>query len=54
MAKEEKQEEEKYSVAEVTTATEPRIYDGENIYTIEQSLVLVLNKLERMEKKIVG
>lgn len=45
---------ETYSLADVATATEPRIYDGEKAYTIEEALVIILNKLDNMEKKIVG
>ncbi len=52
----EKQEEskEKYSVVEATTATEPRIFDGKDAYTIEQALVELLNKVDKMSEKIVG
>ena len=53
-SKEEKKIEEKYSVVDVATQSEPRITDGKDIYTIEQALVLALNKLEEMKKKIVG
>ncbi len=52
--KEEKKSEGKYSVAEIATQTEPRIYDGEKTYTMEEALVLALNKLDNMEKKIIG
>ena len=52
--KEEVKEEGKYSVAEVATQTEPRIFDGKKTYTTEEALVLALNKLDNMEKKIVG
>ena len=44
----------KYSVEDVATQTEPRIYDGEKTYTLEEALVLALNKLDNMEKQIVG
>ncbi len=53
-SKEEKKPEGKYSIADVATQTEPRIYDGEKTYTMEEALVLALNKLDNMEKKIVG
>jgi len=49
-----KEEKEKYTVADVATASEPRIHDGEKFYTLEEALVLVLNKLDKMQKKIVG
>ena len=52
--KETKKSEEKYSVAEVSTQSEPRVYDGEKTYTIEETLVLVLNTLDKMQKKIIG
>ena len=52
--KEEKKPEGKYSIAEVATQTEPRIFDGKNTYTMEEALVLALNKLDNMEKKIIG
>jgi len=57
MAKEENKEvkeKEKYSVEDVATATEPRIYDGEKTHTLEEGIVIILNKLDKMEKKIVG
>ena len=50
----ENKKEEKYSIADVATATEPRITEGEKIYTLEEALVLILNKLDKLEKKIVG
>ncbi len=52
--KKEVKEEPKYSVAEIATATEPKIYDGKDFHTIEQALVTILNKIEDMEKKIIG
>lgn len=52
--KEEKKPEEKYSVADIATQTEPRIFDGEKTYTMEEALVLALNKLDKMQKKIIG
>lgn len=55
MPKEEvKEKEVKYSVVEIATATEPKIHDGKDVYTIEQALVMILNKIEDMEKKIIG
>ncbi len=50
----EKKSVERYSVQEIATQSEPRISDGEKIYTMEEALVLALNKLDNMEKKIVG
>lgn len=44
----------KYGLVEVATETAVRISDGEKAYTIEEALVLALNKLDNMEKKIVG
>ncbi len=52
--KEENKEEEKYNIIDVATATEPRISEGEKIYTTAEALVLILNKLDKMEKKIIG
>ncbi len=57
MAKDEKKEvkeEGKYKVQEVATASEPRISDGEKVYTLEESMVLLLNKLDNIEKNVVG
>ena len=51
-SKEEKKE--RYIVVEVATQSEPRISDGEKTYTMEEALVLALNKLDNMEKKIIG
>ena len=52
--KEEKNQEGKYSVVDVATQTEPRVFDGEKSYTIEEALVLALNKIDIMQKKIIG
>ena len=52
--KEENKQEGKYSIADVATQTEPRVFDGEKTYTIEEALVLVLNKVDDMQKKIIG
>lgn len=52
--KKEEQQEDKFSLAEVPTQTEPRIYDGKKAYTIQEAMVLILNKLEKIEKNIVG
>ena len=49
-----KKQGEKFSVADIATQSELRIYDGDKTYTIEEALVLLLNKLDNMEKKIVG
>lgn len=43
-----------FVVAEVSTKSEPRIYDGEKAYTVEEAMALILNKLDNIEKKIVG
>jgi len=52
--KKESEEQERYSVEDVTTATEPRIYDGEKTHTLEEGIVIILNKLDKIEKNIVG
>ncbi len=52
--KEEKKEVEKFSAGEIATATEQRIIEGENVYTSVQALAMILNKLDNLEKKIVG
>jgi len=51
---EEKELKGKYSIVEIATQTEPRISDGKNIYTMQEALVLTLNQIEEMKKKIVG
>jgi len=45
---------EKYGVIEVPTATEPMVTDGEKVYTTQEVLVLLLKKVENLEKKLVG
>ena len=52
--KEEGKTEEKYSIQEIATQSEPRIFDGERTYTTEEALVLVLNQLKEMQDKILG
>lgn len=41
-----------FVVASVSTKSEPRVYDevGEEAYTVEQALCLILNKLSKLEK----
>ncbi len=39
--------EEKYSVQEIATKSEPRIFDGERTYTTEEALELILTKIKR-------
>lgn len=53
-SKKEVKEEVKYSVENIPTQTTPMISDGKKAYTLEEALVIALNKLDNMEKKIVG
>lgn len=56
MPKEETQTDEEYTLIEVATQTQPAIHvkaTNENI-DIYQALVKVLNKLDRIEKNIIG
>ena len=52
--KEHEQPQPAFSVVEVAKTTDKMISDGENVYTVEEALGLILNKLDNMEKKIVG
>jgi SepF-like predicted cell division protein (DUF552 family) len=46
--------EELFSVKAEVTQTTPVIAKGEQVYTIEEALVEILNKLETLEKAING
>ena len=48
----EKKPEEKFAVGEISTQSEPRIFEPktENVYTVEQALVLMLNNQEKLLK----
>lgn len=50
----EEKSKEKFGVAEVPIETKLMVTDGEKVYTTEESLILILNKIERLEKKLVG
>ena len=54
MAKEEKKQ--KYAVVEIATQTAPVILDNETEerHTIETALAKILNKLEELNKAMVG
>ena len=54
MGEKEKQSEGEFKLAEVTIDTKVVITDGKNTYTPEEALVLVLNKLDNLQKKLVG
>ena len=43
-----------FRLAEVATETKIVIAQGEKTYSPEEALVLVLNKLDKLEKKLVG
>jgi hypothetical protein len=51
--KEEKKEvKEKYSIGEVVTGTAPAIIVEGNAISEQEAIVLILNKLERIEKSV--
>lgn len=42
----------KYSVGEVITQTTPAVLYEENAMTLEETLVMILNKLDKIEKSV--
>lgn len=54
MPEKENQNKGEFSLAEVATETKVVISDGKNQYTPEEALVLILNKITKLEKKLVG
>lgn len=57
MAKKEDVKEAVYQVGSVPTETAPRVFNGndpEEVFTVEQSLAWIMNKLVELEKKIIG
>ena len=53
MAKE-KEVTERFAVQKVATEVQEQILDNEEELTVQQALVMILNKLEKLDKNLIG